>query len=225
MIKSIVFLFFISLSFAFSQQLLQIQYYQYEAGQCDGSQSQSGSLEACSSSSNVVSTVYAKFDECLIFNDGFSILSLASSNSLNYSVYENDCNGPIVSSKIIELGSCSANCENEIQQNPFLISIVDQSSIEIPSQDSFATIYYGGDCDGDWKNSFSFIQFMTTNLCVDEGENGSMMLSCNPIINQLTITSFNSLGCKNKSSATEIALSLENCNLFGNNTNMGLYCN
>ncbi|KAN0050824.1 hypothetical protein ACTA71_009650 [Dictyostelium dimigraforme] len=221
--KSII-LIFTFISLVFSQQLFEINYYQYEEGQCDGSQDGSGSLETCGNSNNVISTAYAKFDECLLFNGGFSKLSLVSSNTVNYTVFYHGCDEGIQQSEIIEIGSCFANCKDQVQQNSFSISIIDES-IEIPKSNSFATIYYGGDCNGNWKANFSFIEFMTTNKCVNEGDYGSTMLTCNPYINQLTIQSFNTSDCQDQTSTSEIPLSLENCNFFNDDMNMALYCN
>ncbi|KAM9986667.1 hypothetical protein ACTFIY_011095 [Dictyostelium cf. discoideum] len=223
--KSIIFLLFTLISFVFSQQLFEINYYQYEKGQCDGSQDGSGSLEACGQSSNIVSTAYAKFDECLLFNGGFSRLSLVSSNTVNYTVFYHGCDEGIQQSEIIEIGSCFANCQDQTAQNSFSISIIDESSVVIPNSNSFATIYYGGDCNGDWKSNFTFIEFMDTNICVNQGVYGSLMLSCNPNINQLTIHSYDTQNCENQLSATEVPLSLENCNFFNDDMNMALYCN
>ncbi|KAM9972208.1 hypothetical protein ACTFIW_003567 [Dictyostelium discoideum] len=223
--KSIVFLLFTLISFVFSQQLFEINYYQYEEGQCDGSQDGSGSLEACGHPSNIVSTAYAKFDECLLFNGGFSRLSLVSSNTVNYTVFYHGCDEGVQQSEIIEIGSCFANCQDAVAQNSFSISIIDESSVVIPNSNSFATIYYGGDCNGDWKSNYTFIEFMNTNICVNQGVYGSLMLKCNPIINQLTIHSYDTQNCEDQLSATEIPLSLDNCNYLNDDMNMALYCN
>ncbi|KAN0034645.1 hypothetical protein ACTFIV_001176 [Dictyostelium citrinum] len=223
--KTIIFILSTLISLVFSQQLFEINYYQYEEGQCDGSQDGSQSLETCGTKNNIISTAYAKFDECLLFNGGFSRLSLVSSNTVNYTVFYHGCDEGVQQSEIIEIGSCFANCKDLVQQNSFSISIIDESSIVIPKSNSFATIYYGGDCNGNWKSNFTYVEFMKTNLCVNQGDYGSSMLKCSPTINQLTVHSYNSSDCEDQLSATEVPLSLENCNFFNDDMNMALYCN
>ncbi|KAN0050823.1 hypothetical protein ACTA71_009649 [Dictyostelium dimigraforme] len=225
MIKSIILLLtFICL--AFSKPILQVQFFQFEDGQCEGSQSASSSYDGCQNGiQSVVSTFYSNPGECLIFNGGYAILELAESgDTVSYTVYNDESCTNEKSTETISLGSCQLNCR-ATDKNPFSISVIDSSSVLIPKMNSFVIAYYEGACNGNWTNDYLSVQVMSTGECMNQQIGAAISLSCNKILNQLTISHFDSLNCSTSPVKYEtIQLSGDNCNYAGN-VNMGLYCN
>ncbi|KAN0007290.1 hypothetical protein ACTFIU_000489 [Dictyostelium citrinum] len=228
--KSIIFLLsFLSVALSQSQsKIFQVQYFQFEFGQCHGSDSGSASYDACQIyQENLVSTFYSSIGECLIFNNAYATLEwIESKNAVNYTIYEtNACIG-VISTEIIPLGQCLLNCA-ALEKNPYIINVIDSSSISIPTVNSFTIAYYDGECNGNWTNDFRSVQFMpTAGQCINQDYDTSVKLYCNTILNQITIAHFNTLNCEDDtpSSFDVIPMNGENCNYSGP-LNMGLYCN
>ncbi|KAK5578304.1 hypothetical protein RB653_003260 [Dictyostelium firmibasis] len=171
-----------------TQQLISIGKYQF-IGNCkptDGSGSSASSFEASSDSpaiclqDDLLSGQVLKEGACIYFNTVPSTFSISpGGDSIIQSIFEdNSCQGNVIEEKEIDIDQCYVSCVDDYHGNTYSFSI--NSSLSYPSN-TYAEISYSGDCNGDWKNNFNYLEYYIINKCnvAHEIDTVTFIVGCN----------------------------------------------
>ncbi|KAM9982163.1 hypothetical protein ACTFIY_004487 [Dictyostelium cf. discoideum] len=187
LLNSLIFLVLTCLVSSISTQFISIEKYDF-SGNCKNSSDSASSFEASSESAaicmqnDLLSGIVTNEGVCLIFNESPTTFIISTKgNYIIRSIYDkNDlnCQGNIIENKAIEIGECFVECADDYHGSTYLFST--ETSLSYPSN-TFMEISYNGECNGQWKNSFNYLQYYIVNKCnvAHEIETHTFSVGCN----------------------------------------------
>ncbi|KAN0036193.1 hypothetical protein ACTA71_005497 [Dictyostelium dimigraforme] len=205
-------------------QYISIQSYQFSEN-CNNVNS-SINLPGSCAQDDLLSGQVTSEGFCLIANGEISILTISpNGNSIIQSIYAStdyDCQGDIVEEKEIEIGKCYSHCVDENHGKTYSLSV--QPSIDLPSN-SFVEVFYSGNCNGDWKNNFNYLDYYVINKCnvAFAFQTLTYTFACNSTTSW--ITEFNDNICADKPSGIQVNPLANSCGVNSNNKNHIDICN
>ncbi|KAN0004584.1 hypothetical protein ACTFIZ_010748 [Dictyostelium cf. discoideum] len=162
---------------------------------------------------------------CLLFNEDISTLTISpNSNSIIQSIYaptDYNCKGDIIKEKDHEIGQCLSHCVDENHGKVYSLST--QPSISFPLN-TFVEVFYSGECKGDWKNNFNYLDYFVINKCNVAYAFESLTYTFNCNSTSSWISEFNDDNCINKS-GIQIDPLANSCSNGSNNKNHLDICN
>ncbi|KAN0036192.1 hypothetical protein ACTA71_005496 [Dictyostelium dimigraforme] len=213
-------------------QFISIERYEFSGNCKNGSGSSSASSFEASSESpaiclknDLLSGIVTNEGVCLIFNEIPSTFIISTKGDyIIHSIFDqNDfnCQGNIIENKAIKIGECFNECSNDYHGSTFLFST--ETSLSYPSN-TFIEISYNGECDGQWKTSFNYLQYYIINKCnvAYEIDDHTFSVGCNSTYSW--VTQYSGEVCTVNPIATVTNQITDNCGDL-DNSNYIDYCN
>ncbi|KAN0026903.1 hypothetical protein ACTFIU_009579 [Dictyostelium citrinum] len=206
-------------------QFISIQKYQFN-GNCKYVSGSSSDSPAICVQDDLLSGQITSENFCLIVNGNISTLTISpNGDSIVQSIYSStdfNCQGGIVEEKEIEIGKCFSRCVDE--NNGEIYSFSTQPSINYPSN-TFVEVFYSGECNGDWKNNFNYLDYYVNNKCnvAYAFQSVTYTFSCNSTASW--ISEFNDDACADKPSAIQVDPLANSCSNGANTKNHIDICN
>ncbi|EAL68550.1 hypothetical protein DDB_G0277753 [Dictyostelium discoideum AX4] len=207
-------------------QYISIQNYQF-SGNCNRfiNGSSSDSTETCVQD-DLLSGQVTSEGFCLIFNEDISTLTISpNGNSIIQSIYsptDYNCQGGIIKEKEHEIGECFSHCVDENHGKVYSLST--QSSISFPSN-TFVEVFYSGECNGDWKNNFNYLDYFVINKCNIAYAFESLTYTFNCNSTSSWMSEFNDENCTVKPAGIQVDPLANSCSNASNNKNHLDICN
>ncbi|KAN0003108.1 hypothetical protein ACTFIZ_009279 [Dictyostelium cf. discoideum] len=231
-IKNILLVLATIISTTLSTQVLRIDNYQYP--NCFGDSpliskqnfdkksnfGDSSSSEICDPN-NIFGGSYASLNNCILFNGYYTTFQADNDKVIKTTFSDNQCTQ---GNEINQITSITGECVNDSPTYPVQYSIVDINDIDPWHYKSIVSISFGGDCNGNWQDSFIQSYHISIDQCINLNASSSLLATCN------STTISQALSTSNTCSDTEIVttpvgtlcgngddqINLYNlCNLFG----------
>ncbi|KAM9955649.1 hypothetical protein ACTFIW_002289 [Dictyostelium discoideum] len=230
LLNSLILLVLTCLVSSINTQFISIEKYDF-SGNCKNSSDSASSFEASSESAaicmqnDLLSGIVTNEGVCLIFNDVPSTFLISSKGDyVVRSIYDKDdlnCQGSIIRNTAIEIGECFIECADDYHGSTYLFST--ETSLNYPSN-TYTEISYNGECDGQWKTSFNYLQYYIVNKCdvAHEIETHTFSVGCNSTSSW--VSEYPGEVCTVRPSITYTNQIGDNCGGF-NSANFIGYCN
>ncbi|KAN0004583.1 hypothetical protein ACTFIZ_010747 [Dictyostelium cf. discoideum] len=187
LLNSLILLVLTFLVSSINTQFISIEKYDF-SGNCKNSSDSASSFEASSESpaicmqNDLLSGIITNEGVCLIFNEVPSLFLIAAEGDyVVRSIYEKDdlnCQGNVIGNKAIKIDECFVECADDYHGSTYLFSTV--TSLNYPSN-TYIEISYNGQCDGQWKTGFNYLQYYIVDKCnvAHEIETHTFSVGCN----------------------------------------------
>ncbi|KAM9980732.1 hypothetical protein ACTFIY_003057 [Dictyostelium cf. discoideum] len=216
-----------------SQQVLKIDNYQYPTSFRDsyliskqrfdkkGNFGDSSSNSGVCGSDKLFGGNYVSLNNCILFNGHYTTFHADNDKVIKTTFSDNQCTQ---GNEINQTTSIAGECISDGSSYPIMYSIVDINEIDPWYYKSAVSISYGGDCKGNWQDTFIQSYHITIDQCINLNAGLSILATCNSTTISQAFSTSNT--CSNSEIVTTaVGTVCENgddqinlfnlCNLFG----------